>query len=310
MPLLETLPLGPGTAQWPLWSTTARLVATDPGALPVARRVVEDVTRRVEAACSRFRPDSEIAMLPGDGTPARVSPLLAELVRTALLAARRTDGDVDPTLGAALAAAGYDRDFSLLGDGPLRTFLAAPEPAWRRVQLDGDVLTVPAGTRLDLGATAKAWAADHSAAEVARACGSGVLVALGGDIATAGPAPVDGWQVLVRDQAEDPAAPVTLGAGGALATSSTVSRTWENGGGKGRGRTAHHVLDPRSGMPVAAVWRTVSVAAGTCVEANTLTTAAVVRGLDALPWLRALGVPARLVGATFKILTLGDWPSS
>ena len=231
--------------------------------------------------------------------------MLAELVATALLAAARTDGDVDPTLGAALDAAGYDRDITLLVDGPLRTFLGAPEPAWRRVHLDGGTLTVPAGTRLDLGATAKAWAADRSAALVARACGTGALVALGGDIATAGPAPAGGWGVLVRDQAEDPIAPVTLAAGGALATSSTVSRTWRNGG-----RSAHHVLDPRSGTPVAAVWRTVSVAAGSCVEANTLTTAAIVRGLDALPWLRSLDVPARLVGATFKVVTLGDWPSS
>jgi thiamine biosynthesis lipoprotein len=302
MPLLETLPVGPGTAQWPLWSTTARLVVTDPDALPVARRVVEDVTRQVEAACNRFRPDSEIMMLPGDGSPTPVSPMLAELVTTAVLAAERTDGDVDPTLAHAMNAAGYDRDFALLGGGPIRTFLAAPEPAWRRLRLDGDTLTVPAGTQLDLGATAKAWAADRSAAEVARACGTGVLVALGGDIATAGPAPDDGWRVLVRDQAEDPVAPVTLAAGGALATSSTVSRIWDHG-------TAHHLLDPRTGVPAKPVWRTVSVAAGTCVEANTLTTAAVVRGLDALPWLRSLGVPARLVGASFTIVALGEWPS-
>lgn len=305
MPLLETLPLGPGIAQWPLWSTTARLAVTDPDALPAARRVVEDVTRQVEMACSRFRPDSELALLPADGTPVRVGPVLAELVATALLAAARTDGDVDPTLGAALDAAGYDRDIALLGGGPLRPFLAAPTPVWRQVGLNGDMLTVPAGTRLDLGSTAKAWAADRSAAEVARASGVGVLVALGGDIATAGPAPAGGWGVLVRDQADDPTDPVTLAAGGALATSSTVSRTWRNGG-----RSAHHLLDPRTGTPAAAVWRTVSVAAGSCVEANTLTTAAVVRGLDALPWLRCLGVPARLVGATFKIVTLGDWPSS
>ncbi len=305
MPLLETLPLGPGIAQWPLWSTTARLVVTDPDALPAAQRVVQDVTRQVEMACSRFRPDSEIVLLPADGTPTRVGPVLAALMATALLAAARTEGDVDPTLGAAMDAAGYDRDITLVGGGPLRTFLAAPEPAWRRVRLDGDILTVPAGVRLDLGATAKAWAADRSAAEVARTCGVGALVALGGDIATAGPAPAACWGVLVRDQAEDPIAAVTLAAGGALATSSTVSRTWHNGG-----RTGHHVLDPRSGGPVTPVWRTVSVAAGTCVEANTLTTAAMVRGLDALPWLRSLGVPARLVGATFKIVTLGGWPSS
>ena len=298
MPLLETLPIGPGTAQWALWSTTARLVVTDPDALPVARHAVEEVTRQVEEACSRFRPDSEISRLPADGTPTRVSPMLAELVEAALLAAERTGGDVDPTLGEALNAAGYDRDFALIGGGPIRF---GSRPARRSVTLDGDLLTVPAGVRLDLGATAKAWAADRSAAAVADACGTGVLVALGGDIATAGPGPDGGWRVLVRDLAEDPADHVTLDAGGALATSSTVSRTWAPG--------VHHILDPRSGAPAAPVWRTVSVAAGTCVEANTLSTASVVRGLDALPWLRSLGVPARLVGATFKIVTVGGWPS-
>jgi thiamine biosynthesis lipoprotein len=279
-------------------------VVTDPDALPTVQRIVEDVTGQVELACSRSRPDSEIAMLPGDGSPVHVGPVLSELVQTALLAAARTEGDVDPTLGTVLDAAGYDRDITLVGGGPVRRFLAAPEPVWRRVRLDGDILIVPAGARLDLGATAKAWAADRCAAAVAHACDTGVLVALGGDIATAGPAPAGGWRLLVRDQAEDPIASVTLAAGGGLATSSTVSRTWQNGG-----QDAHHVLDPRSGEPAAAVWRTVSVAAGTCVEANTLTTAATVRGLDALPWLRCLGVPARLVGGTFKIVTMGGWPS-
>jgi FAD:protein FMN transferase len=87
MPLAETLPIGPGTAQWPLRSTTARLVVTDPGSLPRARDVVADLTAVVEAACSRFRPDSELSRLPADGRPTRVSPLLAELVAAALLAA-------------------------------------------------------------------------------------------------------------------------------------------------------------------------------------------------------------------------------
>jgi thiamine biosynthesis lipoprotein len=120
MPLVETLPVGPGTAQWSLWSTTARLVVTDPGSLPRARELVAELTARVEAACSRFRPDSELSRLPADGRPVKVGALLAELVAAALLAARRTDGDVDPTLGDALAAAGYDRTFVLVGDGPVR----------------------------------------------------------------------------------------------------------------------------------------------------------------------------------------------
>jgi thiamine biosynthesis lipoprotein len=207
-------------------------------------------------------------------------------------------------LGRALNAAGYDRDIRLLGDGPMRTFVAAPEPAWRRVRVADGMLTMPPGTQLDLGATAKAWTADRCARDVAEACGVGVLVALGGDIATAGCAPDGGWAVLVQDGPDDPQAHVVLDAGWALATSSTVSRTWRRGG-----RPAHHLLDPRTGAPADPVWRTVSVAAGTCVDANTLTTAAVVRGLDALPWLRSLGVATRFVGATRKVVTLGGWPA-
>jgi thiamine biosynthesis lipoprotein len=304
MPLLETLPVGPGTAQWPLWSTTARLVVTDPDALGAARRVLEGLTARVEAACSRFRPDSELSRLPADGEPAPVSALCAELVGVALLAAERTDGDVDPTLGVALVAAGYDRDFALLGDGPAAPQTAARLPGWRRVRVADGSLTLPPGTRLDLGATAKAWTADRAAAEIAATCGTGVLVALGGDIATAGPAPDGGWQVLVQDGPGEPRADVALPAGAALATSSTVSRTWRHAG-----RPAHHLLDPRTGAPADPVWRTVSAVAGSCVEANTLTTAAVVRGIDGLPWLRSLGVAARLVGRSGKVVALGGWPA-
>lgn len=303
MPLAETLPIGPGTAQWSLWSTTARLVVTDPGSLPQARGVVTDLTARVEAACSRFRPDSELSRLPADGRPVRVSALLAELVAAALLAARRTDGDVDPTLGDALAAAGYDRTFVLIGDGPVRDLVPGTR-LWEQVRLDGDLLHLPTGVRLDLGATAKAWTADRCARAVVAECGGGALVALGGDIATAGDAPAGGWRVLVRDLPDEPGCQIALEAGGALATSSTVSRTWRRDG-----RSMHHILDPRTGAPAAGPWRTVSVAAASCEEANTVTTAGIVRGLDALPWLRELGVPARLVGRSGKVLTLGGWPA-
>jgi thiamine biosynthesis lipoprotein len=299
MALLEQLPTGPGVTRWPLWSTTARLVVTDPDALPAARRIVEQRTGEVERACSRFRPDSELARLPADGRPVRVGPLLAELVAVALRAAARTGGTVDPTLGAALAAAGYDRDIRAVTDAPLLRPVTGP--GWSQVRLDGSTLSVPAGVRLDLGATAKAWTADRCAADVADDCGAGVLVALGGDVATAGPGD---WPVLVQDGPAEPPASVLLDAGSALATSSTISRTWRRGA-----TTAHHVLDPRTGSCADPVWRTVSVVAGSCEDANTLSTAAVVRGLDGWAWLRSLGVPARLVGATGTVVTTGGWPS-
>ena len=261
MPLLETLPVAPGTAQWALWSTTARLVVTDPDALPVARRVVADVTRQVEDACSRFRPDTEISRLPADGTPTRVSPLLAELVAAALLAAERTGGDVDPTLGVAMNAAGYDRDVSLIdgalidgamvGDGPIRF---ATQPARRPVTLDGDVLTVPAGVRLDLGATAKAWTADRCAARVA---GRVRHRRAGGARAATSPPPArrrSGWQVLVRDRPTTRPHRSPLGAG---RRAGHVQHRRAAPGGR-RAPVAPHPRPARPARRPAPVWRTVS----------------------------------------------------
>jgi thiamine biosynthesis lipoprotein len=162
---------------------------------------------------------------------------------------------------------------------------------------------MPAGVNLDLGASAKAFSADRAAAAVAQTFGCGVLVALGGDIATAGPVPKAGWQVLVQDGDREPSSRIRLDVG-ALATSSTISRRWRNGTS-----AVHHILDPASGLPADPIWRTVSIAAPTCAEANALTTAAIVRGWNALPWLRSSGLAARLVSGYGEIVTLGGWPA-
>ncbi|MEJ5914365.1 FAD:protein FMN transferase [Pseudokineococcus sp. 1T1Z-3] len=317
-PLVERLPVTAAVRQWSAWSTTARVVLReedardDPAAPDRAARLVADRLAAVDAACSRFRPDSELARAEEAGGAVEVTPLLADLVATALTAAARTDGDVDPTLAAALDALGYDRDWAELGTSagvPVRVPRPRPRPAsgWGDVELDGRVLRVPAGLRLDLGATAKERAADLAAADVAERLGVGVLVALGGDIATAGPAPHGGWKVRVQDDGPEgpgPATTVRLAAGGALATSSTRSRTWTTGT-----RRAHHLLDPRSGLPVQAVWATASVAAASCVEAGTASTAALVRGHAGAAWLAALGLPARLVTDGGRVELVGTWPA-
>jgi thiamine biosynthesis lipoprotein len=147
-------------------------------------------------------------------------------------------------------------------------------------------------------------AADRCAARVHRDTGSGVLVNLGGDIATAGAAPDGGWQVLVHDAPDDPTSRVALPSGAALATSSTIRRRWRCGAD-----VVHHILDPRTGWTADPVWRTVSVAARTCLAANTVTTAAVVRGRSAVDWIRTVDFPARLVDADRRVHTLGGWPT-
>jgi len=289
-------------AEWELWSTTARLVVTDPAALADARRLADAHLDRVDHACNRFRADSEISTLT-PGRPVTVSAVFDEYLDAALTVARDTDGDVDPTIGADLENLGYDRDFTQITTGPAVVALrATPRPDWSQVIRSPRAVTLPAGVRLDFGATAKALAADRCARTVADELGCGVLVSLGGDIATAGPAPGH-WQVLVQDGATQPAALVRLPAGAAIATSSTVRRRWIRGG-----RPLHHILDPRTGCAAEPVWRTVSVAAESCLAANAAATAAVVRGRAALPWLRSAGLPARLVDRDGRVLTFGSWP--
>jgi thiamine biosynthesis lipoprotein len=292
-------------ATWRALGTLVHLVVTDPRRLDDAREILAADLAEVDQACSRFRPDSEIRTLGGTTT---ITPLLAEAIAVALRAARLTDGDVDPTVGAAMSAIGYDRDFERIvpNSSPVTV---SRVPGWREVHLENRTLTMPEGVQLDLGATAKAWAADRSAARIHDRLHTGVLVSLGGDIAVAGPPPSTGWRIRVQDVTgspddppEGPYATIAI-RGGGLATSSTTARRWQRGGD-----VLHHILDPRTGLPAEPVWRTVSVTAGSCADANAASTAAIIRGRQALGWLSALALPARLVDTTGVVFTVAGWP--
>ncbi|MQY21060.1 FAD:protein FMN transferase [Nocardia macrotermitis] len=295
-------------ADWEVWSTRARLVVTDPAQLVAAQRTMREYLDAADRACSRFRDDSELNGLTArHGRPAVVGPLLAEYLRAALAVAEQTAGDVDPTVGAALVRLGYDRDFGLLAgtDTPAPPqVVIARRPDYRAILLHQQTVTVPREVRLDLGATAKAVAADRCADLIAERFGCGVLVSLGGDIATAGSAPEGGWQIEVRDGPNEPGCRISLPAGAAMATSSTIRRRWKRGG-----HLVHHIVDPRTGVAAETVWRTVSVAADTCLTANAAATAAIVRGHDALGPLRRSGLPARLVDRGGRVGTVGAWPA-
>ncbi|MCU1617423.1 MAG: thiamine biosynthesis protein, partial [Frankiales bacterium] len=147
----------PAAADWEAWSCRVRVVVTDPAALDEARAVLAADLAAVDLACSRFRSDSELAAVEAvAGTWVEVSPLLADLLDVGLRAARITDGDVDPTVGAALAGLGYDRDLAAISPGGV--IVRAAVPGWRRIELDratGRARIAP-GVRVDLGATAKA----------------------------------------------------------------------------------------------------------------------------------------------------------
>jgi FAD:protein FMN transferase len=317
-------------ARWRALGTGVDLLVTDARALSDARALVERELDAIDRACSRFRPDSELTRLNAcAGRVVHVGQLLSEAIALALRAAELTNGDVDPALCVVLELAGYDRDWGLLanlpsavedprmgerlksesasGAHPLHV-RATVRAGWRKIELDSTQGTIrlPVGVKLDLGATAKAWAADRASRAVHDATGCGVLISLGGDISTAGSSPACGWQIRVTDDHRSgPTAPgqtISI-TGGGLATSSTTVRRWNRAG-----EAIHHIIDPSTGASVREVWRTASVAAADCVDANIAATAAIVRGTRAPEWLAEIGLPARLVGRDGEVLTVGSWP--
>jgi thiamine biosynthesis lipoprotein ApbE len=316
------------TATWEALGTTILLrlrsssppgrAAADDPRLAAARLAVERELDAIDRACSRFRADSELSRVNASGgRPTAVSELFAHALELAMRAAELTDGDVDPTVGRALELAGYDRDWKLLevacktqpdAAGSPLVLSARARSGWRTIALDRRALTVrvPRGIGLDLGATAKAWAADRAAAAAAGVAGCGALVSVGGDIATAGPAPAGGWPIRVTDDhRSDPSAAgqtVSIRSGG-LATSSTSVRRWSQ-----RGRAMHHIIDPHTGQPAQSGWRTVSVAAASCADANIAATAAIVRSWRGARWLSRSGLPARMVDRRGDVTTVAGWP--
>lgn len=293
------------TISFPALGTTAQLTLTDERHAAEAEALMRARLGELDRAASRFRPDSELMLVQATGGgPQRISSTLAGAVHAALAAARGTDGLVDPTVGTAIRMAGYDRDFEAIGDDTSPGGEAGPVPGWARVAFDPRrrLLAVPPGVELDLGATAKALAADRIARELAQHTGAGVLVSLGGDIAVAGQA---GWEIgIADDHHAGHADQVVHVAAGGIATSSTSVRRWTAGG-----RLRHHIIDPGTGDPAESPWRTVTVAARSCLAANVASTAAIVMGERAPTWLAQHGVAGRLVANDGGVLRAGGWPA-
>ncbi|HWE33137.1 MAG TPA: FAD:protein FMN transferase [Solirubrobacteraceae bacterium] len=291
-------------SRFSVWGGVAVVATTEANALEPAQQAVIETVEGFDAACSPFREDSELsAVNRAGGRAVQVGPVLFDAVRAALRGAILTDGRVDPTVGSALVALGYYDDV----ERPAVSFAAVP--GWRGVFLDERVRTVRLvpGVALDLGASAKALAADRAAAAACAAAGCGVLVSLGGDIAVAGEPPTDGWRVHVTDDhraAPDAPGQTVVISDGGLATSSCTVRRWRAGG-----QNVHHVIDPATGAPVDAVWRTVSVTAASCLDANIASTAAIVSGSAAVEWLASHGLAARLVGTDGDAVHVGGWPA-
>ena len=293
--------------------TVAELEVTDPSAL----RGRLGAPHRSSNASTGWRTDSAPTPSCLRSTPRQAAkrPSARDLFEAGRLPwrwPRPPVGLVDPTVGAAMHRLGYDRDFAEVRVGVAGTLPAprGPCPGWRSVLIDHRALHPDPPARapaLDLGATAKALAADRAAAPSATSSGAACSVSLGGDVAVGGPATRGrlrgrcrrhGAPRLSRPRGRPP-----FGWAGVLGDRCAAA------GASGR-PDVHHIVDPRTGLPAATCWRTATVAASSCVEANAASTAAVVRGITALAWLEDLGLPARLVGLDGSVICTSPWPRS
>lgn len=260
------------------------------GAGAVERRRVEELFEERDAVFSRFRRGSELNRVnASSGHAVVVSKLFASALESALEAAAETDGLVDPTLGAAIEAAGYSCDFTELEPDP-RPAEAGAMGSWQRVRLAGTLLRVDPGVSLDLNGVVKALAVDDALALL----GEGGLVSAGGDLAARGEVDVG----LPGGSA------VRLVRGG-LATSGTVSRRWMRGG-----ELQHHLIDPRTGRPARSPWSQVTVCGRTCLDADTAAKAAFLLGEDGPAWLEERALPGRFVTIGGEVVVTESWRSN
>jgi thiamine biosynthesis lipoprotein len=290
--------------------TTATVVVQHPDGADEAEATLREELGAIDLTCSRFRPDSELENLHRQsGHVVEVSALLFEALTVAVAVAERTQGAVDPTVGNAICTLGHDRDFDEIG---LRSTLPpdalGPVVGFGHVHLNARTreVRIPRGVRLDLGSSAKALVVDRAAARIATQLKAGVLVSVGGDVAVAGPPPADGWAIGIALDSSTPAQEVdqvvAIRVGG-LASSSTGVRKWKVGS-----ESVHHIIDPSTGNCAPPYWALVSASGSSCVDANAVSTAAVVWGAQAIERLHSFDQAVRLVRQNGEVFTLGGWP--
>jgi thiamine biosynthesis lipoprotein len=289
-----------------VWGLSGTLVTEHDADLEFATTRLWHWLDQIDAACNRFRADSEISKINNsDGATMRVSDVFAQCLNAALQSAVWTDGLCDPTVLNALLAVGYDRDYAQVLRGPeVVPSPTIPTPGIDAIHFDPSTneLTLSAPCRLDLGASAKALACDLVVNDVMERVG--VLVEIGGDVALRGAGKDGPWVVGVADTNQITGSePRVAPAPGGVATSSTQLRTWPSATG-----ICNHIIDPRTGTCATGPYTHATVSAPSCVMANAFATAALLWGEDAGFHLAQSGLNARLVRHDRTVEFIGGWP--
>jgi len=263
-----------------------------------------------ESQFSRFLPGSELSRFNRRETETvAVSAEMFDLLTECLKLNEQTGGVFNPLVLKDLEAAGYNASFEKLTPGAsANTSAPGVPPALTCLTLHEQrrEASLPAGLRLDFGGIGKGYAVDAAAALLVEA--SDFLVDAGGDIYAAGHAPDGGpWRIDVADPAapEDRIDVVAL-SDQAIATSWTTRRRWQTASG-----WAHHLIDPRSGLPAESGVTGATVIASRAVEADVFAKCALILGPEeGLDFLEAQGAQGTLVLVDGSLRRTQHWPSA
>ncbi len=270
-------------------STCELLIDTsDPALADRALLVVAAEAQRIERTYSRYRQDNLVHRInSAAGRAIEVDDEMARLLDFAASVHGLSDGLFDITSGVLRRVWHFDGSDRVPTDQAVKALL--PLVGWAKVRWQRPVLCLPAGMEIDLGGIGKEYAVDRALDLVGAAVGTSVPVLLnfGGDLrANRPPGDRPGWHVGVESANADNAIAGALElAAGALTTSGDARRFLMRDGVR-----YSHVLDPRTGWPVADAPRSVTVQGATCVETGILSTLAMLKGRAAEAFLDAQGV--------------------
>lgn len=304
----EQTPAGMSRHAFMAMGTTVIVLAPEEHGTQAAK-VAQDLFNEWEQTLSRFLPGSELSRLNAlAGSRVEVSPLLWNVLTTALQAAHATDGRYDPTLLRQMLWIGYDRTFSEIRGGSEAMARPAGQARvggdWRRIQLDTArrMVTLPVGAGLDFGGIAKGMAVDATLDQLRTLGLTPALVNAGGDLAVAGlPPRQSDWLIAVPDRDRHWTIPLRNGA---IATSTITRRNWHQGD-----IARHHLIDPTTGEPARSDLLSVTAVAPSCRQAEVGAKVALLLGTVAgAQFLDKSGLAGLLVPTTGAYLTAGPWP--